>query len=218
MGTTGAVRAATLEWASDAARLGLSRPLAARVLRDIRDAYASPGRHYHTLGHALSVVRGVERQRARLRDPAAARLAAWFHDAVYDPRRGDNEARSAALARASLRRAGVPLPVVREACRLILLTRTHDCRLWDCDAAVLLDADLAILGAGRRRYAEYARAVRREYAWVPADAFRRGRLRILREFLRRRRLFRTPAMRARLEARARRNIRAECDRLARVVS
>jgi predicted metal-dependent HD superfamily phosphohydrolase len=188
------------------------------VLRDLRAAYASPGRHYHTLGHALAVVRTVERERARLRRPDAVRLAAWFHDAVYDSRRGDNEARSADLARASLRRAGVPAAVVREACRLILLTRTHDCRIWDCDAAVLLDADLAILGSGARRYGSYARAVRREYGWVPADAFRGGRLRILREFLRRRRLFRTPALRARWEARARRNLRAECDRLARVPS
>jgi predicted metal-dependent HD superfamily phosphohydrolase len=35
----------------------------------------------------------------------------------------------------------------------------------DADAAVLLDADLAILSADEKRYARYAADIRREYAW-----------------------------------------------------
>ena len=214
MGNVGVARVAEREWARDMGRLGIPSVRSAAAFRRLRAAYASPGRHYHTLGHARTVARSVERRRARLRNPDAVRLAAWFHDAVYDSRRGDNEARSAALATEVLRLAGVPARVLRETARLILLTKTHDCPRGDVDAAALLDADLAILGAGRARYREYARDVRREYGWVPEDDFRRGRLAILRNFLRRPRVFLDADARRRLEPRARRNVREECARLA----
>jgi predicted metal-dependent HD superfamily phosphohydrolase len=137
--------------------------------------WTEPHRRYHTLEHLrfmLSIVDAVA-------DPDVA-LACWFHDAVYDPRRADNEQVSADMARtvlASLRASA------DEVARLVLLTATHDPDPADHNGQLLCDADLAILATDPVTYARYAVAVREEYAHVPDDAFRAGRTAVLRKLL-----------------------------------
>ena len=64
-----------------------------------------------------------------------------------------------------------------------MATATHDLAGVDRDTAVLLAADLAVLAAEPSRYADYATAVRREYAHVDDDAWRAGRGAVLRTLL-----------------------------------
>src|SRR5262249_59053313 len=96
---------------------------------------------------------------------------------------------------------GVGPAVVDEVARLVLLTKTHDCAEGDSAGEVLLDADLAILGAEEAEYDRYARAIRAEYAWVSEGDYRAGRRRVLEGFLARPRLYRTPAFRRHREPR-----------------
>ena len=63
----------------------------------LRNAYTEPQRYYHTQQHIAECLREFDQARHFARQPAAAELALWFHDAVYDPSRGDNEEQSAAL-------------------------------------------------------------------------------------------------------------------------
>jgi predicted metal-dependent HD superfamily phosphohydrolase len=141
------------------------------------------------------------------------RLAVWFHDVVYDSRASDNEERSAAHARNVLGPLGCPEPLLDEITRLILLTRKHETTADDPAGQVLLDADLAILGAGEEEYDRYARAIRREYAWVDEESYRDGRGKVLRAFLDRPRLYFTPTLLDRLERQARDNLRRELETL-----
>ena len=60
-----------------------------------------------------------------------------------------------------------------------------------------------------REYAEYARAVREEYAEVPEAAWRQGRADVLRHLLAAPHLFATEHMRQHAEASARGNLTAE---------
>jgi predicted metal-dependent HD superfamily phosphohydrolase len=136
-------------------------------------------------------------------------LAGWFHDAVYDSRAKDNEEQSASLAVASLRPLRLPEPLLAETARLILLTKTHQAAPYDTLGHLLLDADLAILGAEPPAYDAYADAIRREYVWVPEDLYREGRRRVLEGFLGRPRLYFTEALAARCEEQARSNLRRE---------
>lgn len=142
-------------------------------------------------------------------DPAAVRLAAWFHDAVYRPDRSENEERSARLAERALTEAGVPAARVAEVARLVRLTVTHDPADDDLNGAVLCDADLAVLAGTPEQYAHYAAEIRQEYAFVPDDAFRDGRSAVLRQLLGLPRLFRTAHARTRWEAQARHNLTTE---------
>jgi len=145
-------------------------------------------------------------------DPDAVELAAWFHDAVYDPAApaGANERASAALAAELLADRSERDEVVR----LVLLTAGHEVGEGDRNGAVLADADLAILGSEPERYAVYAADVRAEFAHVDDDAWRAGRSAVLRGFLARPRIYRTERAHERFDAAARRNLAEELSALA----
>jgi predicted metal-dependent HD superfamily phosphohydrolase len=175
-----------------------------------------PHRRYHDLTHLDDVLHHLDVLRADGEAvPVTVELAAWFHDAVYDLVPGADEQRSAELARERLTGLGAGLATVAEVERLVLLTASHAPAPGDASGAVLCDADLAILASSPRRYVRYAGAVRAEYASVPDEAFRRGRVAVLTGLLAHERLFTTVSGRARWETRARENLRCELGRLDR---
>jgi len=85
----------------------------------------------------------------------------------------------------------------------------------DVDTTLLLDADLAILGAEPAAYQSYVNGVRAEYAHVDDGAWLTGRSMVLHRFLERPRLFATQYMHDMYEHRARANIQAELASLRR---
>ncbi|HEY2785153.1 MAG TPA: hypothetical protein VGJ05_09280 [Fimbriiglobus sp.] len=87
----------------------------------------------------------------------------------------------------------------------------------DPDIAVLLDADTAILAAEEKRYSRYAADIRKEFAWVPEEAYRKDRTEVLKSFLARPRIFHTPIMFEEGEDSARQNLRGEIERLERTL-
>lgn len=175
--------------------------------------YNSPGRVYHTLDHVRHVLDTAASLREYTQDYPAVQLAAWFHDVVYDTRASDNEERSAAYAAAALQHLSVPAATIGKVQTLILATKSHQ-PSPDPDGRVLLDADLAILGADEATYGRYAQAIRAEYAWVSDDLYRSGRRRVLTAFLQRDRLFQTEPLYRVLERPARQNIRRELEQLS----
>lgn len=203
------------EWQADLAPFRVRPAAAAAVFAELTRAYSEPGRHYHTLKHVQYVLAMIEQLRPPPPNRAAVRLAAWFHDAVYDPRAKDNEEHGANLAAEKIAALGLPDALREPVRRLILLTKHHRAEPGDGDGHALLDADLAILGDSFAAYARYARQVRQEYAWVSDAAYRAGRIEVLRGFLSRPRIYQTEGMFAAREAKARRNLAREIERLAR---
>jgi predicted metal-dependent HD superfamily phosphohydrolase len=141
--------------------------------------------------------------------PGLVRMAAWFHDAVYDPTTTDNEERSAELATTTLARLGLEPGLVAEVARLVRVTATHDVPEGDRDAAVLCDADLAVLASDPLRYQSYVDGVRREYQHLDDATFATGRSDVLSRLLDRPQLFRTAYGRRVWEEAARANASAE---------
>ncbi|MEI6498035.1 MAG: HD domain-containing protein [Actinomycetota bacterium] len=86
------------------------------------------------------------------------------------------------------------------------------------ELAILLDADLAALGADPAEYAAYARGVRSEYAHIDDADWRSGRSAVLQHFLAMPFIYRTAVMREQRERRARANLAAELASLATVSS
>lgn len=169
--------------------------------------YAEPHRAYHTRQHLAECLALFDEARHLAQRPAEVEIALWFHDAVYDVHRHDNEAVSADWARTALLDAGGPADVAERVAALVLATR-HSVAPATPDEQLLVDIDLAILGAAPARFAAYEAQIRVEYAFVPQPVFDEKRAAILAGFLARPVLYATEPMHARFEAAARRNLAA----------
>jgi predicted metal-dependent HD superfamily phosphohydrolase len=186
-----------------------SGPAELAALDDVVGRHRQPQRRYHGVRHVTWVVRHVHALAGdvTVADLDAVVAAAFYHDVVYDPRAHDNEEQSARLAERVLGDLG--WPTARAARVGALVRSTADHLADDDDTAVLLDADLAVLGSEPAAYQAYVTGVRAEYAHLDADVWRAGRSAVLGELLARRPLYATDPGRRRWEARAGANMTAE---------
>jgi len=193
----------TASWHRAWAHIALPAPTA--VMEILVAAYDEPHRRYHTLQHLQECLALFDQVVDQAAHPGEVELALWFHDAIYGLQAKDNERRSADWAVEVLRGAGASDAVCLRVDRLIMATR-HDAVPTDPDERLLVDIDLAILGASAERFAEYDRQVRDEYRWVPGPLYRIKRRQVLRSFLDRAAIYGTPWFQSRFEAQARRNL------------
>lgn len=185
-------------------QLGVDAP-GTGLLQRLAGAWREPQRRYHTLQHLGECLMWFDHAQGAAQRPAEVALALWFHDAVYDVHASDNEARSADWARHEMLAAGAPADSAERVHALVMATK-HDAPPQGRDAELLIDIDLAILGAARERFDEYERQVRAEYAHVPDAQFWPRRRALLQRFLERDALYATPRMHALLEQPARANL------------
>lgn len=188
---------------------GIAPTRQAAMWNELVERHAEACRHYHTLTHVEALVATLLQHEESLQSPAQVLMAAFFHDAIYDPRATDNEAQSADLAAGFLLEMEFEESFVTSVRGLILATAGHMQEVATGDAAWFLDADLQILGASADDYDDYAAAIRREYDFVPEADYRAGRSAILQSFLDAPQIYRTSTMREKLEDRARMNLSRE---------
>lgn len=179
---------------------------AADLQQRLLTAWAEPQRHYHTLQHLAECLTHFEAVRALAQRPGEVAIALWFHDAIYDLKAKDNELRSAQWAAQELQHSGADETLCQRVHALIMAT-CHDAAPTEPDAQLLVDIDLAILGASPERYAEYDQQVRAEYAWVPQLIYGFKRKQVLQGFLQRPQIYSTAHFQKALEIQARSNLR-----------
>jgi predicted metal-dependent HD superfamily phosphohydrolase len=177
------------------------------------ERYREPWRRYHDARHLLAVLRQVDAL-AGDQDLFIVRLAAWFHDAIYDIpfRELTNEDASARLALRELSRAGLEQEDLTQVARLVRMTADHVPGSRDPEGELLCDADLAVLASPPEEYAAYVAEVREEYASVPDDEFYEARFEVLEPWVEGE-IFRTGKGKL-LTPAARENVTAEVVRLA----
>jgi predicted metal-dependent HD superfamily phosphohydrolase len=175
-------------------------------------AWDEPQRHYHNQSHLIWLLEEADRRAPLIADARFVGYAIWFHDAVYEPGRPDNETLSADWARTSL--AHDPDFAARVA-QAIEQTKDHAVGDAEGDAALFLDMDIAILGAPWETYCAYAAGIRREYPHVVDPAFAAGRGAFLAKQLEHTRTFRTEVYEAELGEQAHANLRWELEEMRR---
>jgi predicted metal-dependent HD superfamily phosphohydrolase len=189
----------------------LSLPARNIVLRRM----AAPQRHYHGLAH-IALLWSRHRRFAigtAFRSPRDSRLIACaiaFHDVVYDPRRRDNERRSAQVWR-RWAPADLPAADINWVAATIEATADHlapypntthrdRLRLW------LLDLDLTPLGEHAHIFARNSLGLRHEYRHLTEQEWQQGRRAFLEKLRTAPTVFRFAPLDAAFGRRARRNI------------
>ncbi|QYI99632.1 hypothetical protein KUV46_09735 [Thalassovita mediterranea] len=180
------------------------------LIEGLKARYGEPQRHYHTWDHIEALKRHFDSLKAHWHRPEPVLWALYWHDAIYDPTRPDNEELSARLLEEEgpghLRAADLAF-----AAEIIRATAKHEEPegLSDddgADLALFLDIDLSILGAPEPVFDQYEVNVRKEYAFVPEEAFRAGRTKVLKSFADRPAIYFTGEGQSRWDAQARRNL------------
>jgi predicted metal-dependent HD superfamily phosphohydrolase len=177
-----------------------------RAFDDLCTSYSEKHRHYHTLTHLTRLFDCLELHGEEIGDPARLAFAGWYHDVVYDPRRNDNEAKSAERAMKELDALGANNALRSHVVQLILATKNHMAGGRDYDDDIFLDADFAILGASEDEYRQYVADVRAEYAHVDDKQWITGRGAFLKKIAAAPRIFRTGIFEGEYGEQARKNI------------
>ncbi|WP_426187586.1 HD domain-containing protein [Pseudomonas sp. NFXW11] len=198
-------------WARLWTELGATAPSRETYEQLIRH-YDEPHRVYHNRQHLAECLQVRRQLNTTCQAPAEIDLALWFHDAIYDPLRSDNELRSAQWLDQVASDSGLAEEVRRRLYELIMVTR-HASAPTSVDEAVLVDTDLAILGASIERFEEYDRQVRREYQYVPLSVYRLKRRQVLEGFLGRGRIYTSAPYFEAFERQARENLGRAIGRL-----
>jgi predicted metal-dependent HD superfamily phosphohydrolase len=182
------------------------------VFAQLQAAYSQPGRHYHGARHIGACLTQLDSHRALAQRPAEIEIALWFHDAIYDTRRNDNERLSADWAAEYLASEGACVDTIARIHALIMATR-HDAPVRERDQQLLVDVDLGVLGQPARVFDRYDADIRREYHWLPWPQYVEARRAVLKALLNRPRIYATATFVERYEAQARRNIARAIDAL-----
>lgn len=182
------------------------------IFQILIEKYSEKHRAYHNLSHINYLLE--EAKKIEFEDSNAIFLTTWFHDVIYEPKRSDNEAESAKLAVKLLNEISFPFDRIAKIEQIILATQAHSAENLDEDGKTFLDLDLSILGANEEIYQNYAQAIRREYSHVWNFLYRRGRKKVLENFLRRETIYFTESLRERFEQPARLNLANEIKELS----
>src|SRR6476659_4111563 len=86
--------------------------------------WSEPRRRYHDIGHLRDILGYIDVLAEHAADADAVRLAAWYHDAVFEGRPDDEEL-SARKAEADLAVLGAAAGFIAEVARLIRMTAAH---------------------------------------------------------------------------------------------
>ncbi len=202
-----------LDWDELLQDFNIHQATAKTTFTQIVEAYSNPNRFYHKLEHIHHVLAEIRSLESQTKNSQAVKLAAWFHDIVYDTKAKDNEEKSANYAVELLSSLSVPPNVIRNVEHLILTTKNHQASPNDYDAQILLDADLAILGSKKSEYNQYTQAIRQEYIWVPEAEYFAARKKVLEKFMQRKNIYFTQLMQQAKEQTARNNIKAEIEKM-----
>jgi predicted metal-dependent HD superfamily phosphohydrolase len=186
--------------------------LQSNLWNDLHSAYTDSSRHYHNLTHLENLYTQLLPVKNNIENWDAVLFALFYHDAVYNTLKHNNEEKSAELAQEHMQLIRVPPATIDRTVAHILATKAHVIS-EDNDTNLFTDADLSILGAPSDAYIQYTEQIRKEYRFYPDLVYKPGRRKVLQHFLGMERIYKTEYFFARYEEQARRNIAAELQRL-----
>ena len=157
------------EWNAWTERSGASAAAAQRWLADLAGRYAEPQRHYHGRSHIVDLLKKFTPLAEQFELQEEAMAALYFHDAIYEIGKPDNESLSAELARQALPELGFPTDATARVATIVEATASHAVT-GDADTDLFIDLDMSILSEARETYASYASSIMAEFTTVYSKA------------------------------------------------
>ena len=166
--------------------------------------YGEPWRRYHTAEHLEACLLHFDAARDHMEEPDTVEIALWYHDAIYDVRRGDNEERSAKLFLETVDGAA-DSGFCSRVWDLIMVTQHMD-PPDQVDARYIVDIDLSSFGQEWEAFMSDSRKVRAELTHLSDAEFNGSQLKFLRKLRNRKNFYSSEYFRSRYEGRARANL------------
>ena len=195
-------------WVKNVQRLFTNKNACEKQWTCFLELYAEPQRYYHNLFHmgllcdqVDSTVEDLGKTSTKEETAQFSKLfnlTLWFHDAIYDPTKKDNEVQSQVLFTDWSKEIEEITEEDRQIVELVILdTISHkkdsgkahlkeEVKLSEVGRAMyekvsdyFLDADLSILGEDRDVYLDYADKIRKEYQHIPDDVYNVERPKVL---------------------------------------
>jgi predicted metal-dependent HD superfamily phosphohydrolase len=202
-----------------AKNLGADETMTQKWTKALISRYTETQRHYHTIEHINSMLTCYEQYRYKIEDESVIKLAILFHDWIYDPRAQGNELESVNCFQEFADEMNLPQPIRSRVSEYIERTITHTLPITDgeadSDLRFFLDFDLEVLSRNSTDYALYAEQIRQEYSHFTESDYCVGRIKVLKTFLERERLYFSDAFHRMHEEIARENLNGEIEMLKR---
>jgi predicted metal-dependent HD superfamily phosphohydrolase len=177
----------------------------------LHSLYTEAHRHYHGLDHLAHCLTELDAVRAQLHRVDEVEMAVWFHDAIHQPGRTDNEARSAALFATTTN--GAMRPEFIETTVNLILATTHSGEPALADEQYICDIDMSSFGMCWEQFLSDSVNLRREFQGTDEDYFP-AKVRFLEALLQKPRIYYTSSFFERYEQKARDNIRRVLELIA----
>lgn len=95
------------KWQNLASKFSNNEHLIDQFWLELETAYQGRKRFYHDLVHIPTMLDLAEKHREQIRDFEVLQFSIFYHDAIYDVKRQDNELKSAELAKDRMQKLGV---------------------------------------------------------------------------------------------------------------
>ncbi|MCX6317001.1 MAG: hypothetical protein NTW29_06905 [Bacteroidetes bacterium] len=191
-------------------RHGAGEAQAAAAWDVITRQYGHRKRYYHNLQHLEAMYHQLQPLQPHIQDWDTLLFSLFYHDAVYNVLKKDNEERSAEMATTFLKEINYPVGKVELCGQQIMATKSHVVHV-NPDVNFFTDADLSILGQEREVYRNYTLQIRKEYGIYPAFVYKPARKNVVAHFLGMERIYKTQPFFDGLEKQARKNLQWELD-------
>lgn len=177
---------------------------------DIIKAHKQTSRYYHNLTHLEHLYQNLTLVKEKIKDWDMVLFALFYHDYVYNIYKKDNEEQSAKKAETVLDMLSINKDRIAFCIEMIQETKGHTISAKS-DINYFTDADLSILGCDPVLYEIYTKSVRKEYRIYPDFLYFKGRVKVLKHFLKMPRIFKTNHFFEQFEIKARKNIQHEIE-------
>lgn len=177
---------------------------------EIETNYSDKNRHYHTLLHLENLLTQLTEVKSQIKNWDTLLFSLFYHDAIYNAKKSDNEEKSAELAEKRMKELRVPTEMIELCKSQIMATKSH-ISSGDSDTNYFTDADLSVLGMDWESYTQYYKGVRKEYAIYPTLIYNPGRKKVLNHFLSMERIYKTDHFYHKFEEQAKENLKKELE-------